>query len=144
MKIWVLLVVTIFLSSPSHAGKMIFGLDDSLHKLQPVDITGPAGEKLELSYLIQTRFFIAGVYLKDKGYVLSNTDENGSYYPLSDSDINKFQKDGLLPSPMPSYEIGLVEYAIGYSLWLVIVIVALWTYIESVLKRKKMHNKIST
>jgi hypothetical protein len=46
---------------------------------------------------------------------------SGSYYPFPDAkDLVDFQKNGLLPKKLPSYNVPIKEYIKGYSLWLII------------------------
>ncbi|HKY85488.1 MAG TPA: tetratricopeptide repeat protein, partial [Pseudorhodoplanes sp.] len=40
-----------------------------------------------------------------------------SYFKLDDAQIKTLQGRGLLPSPLPAYEISAFDYAFGYSLW---------------------------
>lgn len=140
MKNCILVLALFFISTPAFAGKIMFGLDESFHKIQDVEILGPNGEDLDLSYMLEKRFFVAGLYLKDKGYVLSTSNSEGNYYRLDAAEIVKFQTSGLLPTPMPSYKIDIIEYLIGYSLWLVIFAVIVWGFVEKTLKKKRQSN----
>lgn len=110
-----------------------FGLEDSMHKIESLDVTSPNGEALDLSYWTQIRYVVAGFYLKDKGYVLTvrNTDK---YMPLDDAMIADMQKKKMLPTPLPEYKIGLLDYLEGYSFWIFMGIGAIWVFFD---KRRK-------
>jgi hypothetical protein len=98
----------------------MFGRDESIECIQPVDLKGATGEPLCLAWKTSKYFVGAGVYLSDEGYVLKVT-AGGSYYPLpAPAELKAFQAQGLLPDPLPSYSLPALEYVFGYSLWLVI------------------------
>jgi hypothetical protein len=101
----------------------LFGDQDYLRRIQDVEVIGPEGRELYLAHRFTIRFIIAGLYVTDNGYVLAvkNSYED-EYYHLRDSQIISFQLDGLLPIPMPKYELSVFDYAFGYSLWIVILV----------------------
>lgn len=124
-KIILVFVLSIF-AMPSFAkGFGRFGLEDSMHIIQPLDFTFSEGEVLDLSSWTQTRYFVAGVYIKDKGYVLTVRNSK-KYIPLDDEMIADMQKENLLPTPMPEYKIGLLDYLMGYSLWIFFGLATIW------------------
>ena len=73
-----------------------------------------------LCYKYSMRFFIAGLYLHDDGYVLAEQDDAYRYIPLDNAKITELQEKGILPKPLPEYSIPLSQYLAGYSLWLII------------------------
>jgi hypothetical protein len=132
---FLILMAALFTSIPTHAAKVAgkFGDDDTIHKIQDVDIKSPKGDQLYLGYRTTTTYFILGVYLKKGGYVLAdrhNTDN--SYYPLSERMISDFQATGSLPKPMPKYELTIVDYLFGYSLWVLIFVIAAYYAIKGI------------
>lgn len=132
-KIILIFALTVF-AVPSFAkGFGKFGLEDSMHRIQSLNFTSPDGEALDLSYWTQTRYVVAGFYLKDNGYVLTvrNTDK---YIPLDDAMIADLQKENMLPTPLPEYKIGLLDYLAGYSFWIFLGIAAIWLFFD---KRRK-------
>jgi len=132
-----LLSIGLLLSGNAIAGKMMFGDDDTLHKLQDVNFKGPNGEELYLAYRTTIKFFILGVNLTEQAYVLvvKNSEEEG-YYSLNDMQIEEFQNNGSLPKPLPKYELNGFDYAFGYSLWIFIVFSVGYTLIKHQLKKK--------
>jgi hypothetical protein len=117
-------------------GTLLFGSDETLTCIQHVEVTGPKGEPLCLAYKTTKVFFGAGIYLKDDGYVLRIENDAKHYFPLPADQVAKWQAASLLPNPLPPYTIPLIEYAFGYSLWIVIVVVAVWGAIAH-LRRKR-------
>lgn len=117
------------------AGKVFFGVDESIYKIQDVEIVSPNNERLYLGYKTSIRMFIAGVYLRDDGYVISAFDSDERYSPLTDENIEAYQNSGLLPNPLPKYEISIFSYLAGYSLWLIILILVIWGVFDHYLKK---------
>src|SRR5580693_2157252 len=101
---------------------LMFGADESIECITSVTLKGAKGEPLCLAFKTTKVFVGGGVYLKDDGYVLMIVKEHGSYYPMPAADeVESFQAQGLLPSPLPHYKVPIIEYLFGYSLWIVIV-----------------------
>jgi len=139
-----ILLFGLFFSGEAAAGRMRFGDHSTLHKIQDVEFTGPKGEKLYLAYKTTTKFFMLGVNLTEQGYVLAvkDSDEQG-YYPLKDSQIKEFQNEGSLPNPLPNYKLTIFDYALGYSLWIVIFLLIIFPYIKHFFKRKEKNKSDS-
>lgn len=100
--------------------KLMFGKDETIHKLQDVDITGQNGEALFLGYKTTTNFFLAGISIQDDGYVFGVRDDSAKYITTTPEELAKFQENGLLPTPLPAYKIGTVDWIIGNSMWVVV------------------------
>ncbi|HDY7489123.1 hypothetical protein [Vibrio sp. 1180_3] len=140
MKIFNILLLSLglLLSGNAVAGKMMFGDDDMLHKLQDVSFKGPNGEDLYLAYRTTTKFFILGVNITEQGYVLAlKNSEEKSYYPLSDVQIQGLQSVGDLPRILPKYELTIFDYAFGYSLWIFILLSVLYSLIKRQFRKRK-------
>lgn len=137
LKVIISIAFVIF-SADVFAGKMMFGEQDSFRKFQDVEFKDPNGKELYLAHRITTKFFIAGVYIKEQGYVLPlKNSEEDIYYPLTAAQIIEMQADGSLPKQLPKYEFTLWEYAFGYSLWLLIGIMAIYYVIKRIFKKNK-------
>lgn len=123
------------------AGALRFGIDETLHHLENVKLEGPKGEKLFLAHKTAIRFFVAGVYLRDDGYVLGVVGGDDRYAPLPvGAELERLQQAGLLPKPLPKYTLGWFDYAIGYSLWLVLILLMVWPLLGHLFKRRKLEN----
>jgi hypothetical protein len=115
---------------------MAFGRDEHIRFIQDVKVTGPGNEPLFLGYLVATQFFVAGVYFHDGGYVLGVKDDRKKYYPMpTGDDLKGLQRRGLLPDPLPPFSPSIIDYLFGYSLWIILVGVALWYGIKWMVKR---------
>ncbi len=102
------------------AKRGLLGKQESIKKIQDVTIKGSKGEDLYLAYKTSAQFVFLGLYFKDDGYVLGVKKKFGAYYPLSEKQITSFQEQGLLPKPLPTYDIPFFDYVMGYSLWIVL------------------------
>ena len=131
-----LIILFISFASQAHAAKMHFGNQDSINFIQDVDIRGAKQEQLYLGYKTSTYFFILGIYMIDHGYVLG-VKNNKAYYKLTQTQLSQFQQQGLLPSPLPKYQIDWFTYAIGYSLWIAIAGLIAWFFFSSYFDKRK-------
>jgi hypothetical protein len=121
--------------SASAAG--MFGTQEEIHKLQDVTITSQQNEPLFLGYKTSTLYVFAGVYITDDGYVFGLRDKPDNFITTTPEEIAKFQAQGLLPNPLPKYSIGIVDLLLGYSLWIGLVVVAIFYGIGWARKRRK-------
>lgn len=72
-------VITAAMSSEAEAA-IPFGEKETIHKIVDVDLKGGNGEALYLGYKTHTYFLIAGLYVKDDGYVLGIRQNHSGYY----------------------------------------------------------------
>jgi tetratricopeptide (TPR) repeat protein len=110
-------------AGPAQAAKLWFGTQDYLVKLQDVDIKGPGGEALYLGYKYSFHCFALPYYATNDGYILGVRGQD-RFLKLDQARIQSFQASGSLPSPLPPYELSLIDYAMGYSLWIVLLVIA--------------------
>lgn len=111
-----LLLLGFLLSSPAQAYR--FGTDESITKIQDVTLKGPDDEALFLGHMTRTRWFLAGLYVEDAGYVLGVEGPGKRYFTMPTGEaLAGFQRNGVLPSPLPGYSISAFDYIFGYSLW---------------------------
>lgn len=112
-------------------GKMLFGSDETITCIEKVPLKGAEEESLCLAHMYTKVFFVAGLYVEDNGYVLQ-IDGSQSYYPLPEGEeLVGFQESGMLPKVFPAYSIPFVEYAFGYSLWIILLFVGAFTLWKS-------------
>lgn len=98
--------------------KMYFGDQDYVRLIQDIPLKGPNGEALFLGYRYRMSFFVAGLYVKDEGYVLGVKGNSERFFRMPDAIyITKWQSEGLLPKPFPPYRLNAFDYLIGYSFW---------------------------
>ncbi len=113
----------VFLLAPRDAGAWRFGTQQDTHVIGAVKLKGPNDTPLVLGYMTRTEFFLAGLYVKDEGYVLipQGPGMYGRYMQMPDAEtLARHQKAGMLPSPLPRYKLGFWTYVIGYSFWIMI------------------------
>jgi hypothetical protein len=109
-------------------GKLLFGEQEKVTCITDVTLKGADNEALCLAHKTTTYFVGAGLYLKDDGYVLGIKGKaDSSYYNMpTERELKEFQEAGSLPTPLPSYNIGALEYVLGYSLWIALAVTAMW------------------
>lgn len=129
--------ISLGISSNANAGTFHFGTKQSIKKIEDVDLKGPKGEQLYLGHLVETHFFILGTHLNDKGYVLGIVGDRDSYLEMpSQEKLSIARSEKLLPMSLPPYKIAVFDYLIGYSLWIFIIVIGIWTKISSKRKAK--------
>lgn len=110
-------------TEPAGAAKLRFGSDETLTRYADTGIR-VGGDLLSLCYKATTQWFIAGVYTTDEAVLCDAAGKR--YWPLPAGDqLKQLQQRGLLPDPLPRYERPIIEYAFGYSLWVVIGVLVL-------------------
>lgn len=107
------------LSGPAEAAK--FGSSERLHVIAPTELTHE-GKRISLCYKASTFFIVAGVYTTDE-YVLCEGESSKTYWPMPVGEqLATLQQQGLIPSPLPPYARDTFDYVLGYSLWLLLVL----------------------
>jgi hypothetical protein len=125
-------------------GKMMFGKVETLTCITDVKVTGAKDEPLCLAYKTTKWAFVAPAYLSDDGYVLAVEAGLKTYYPMPEGKrLEEMQASGLLPKPLPTYEIPTIEYVFGYMLWIVIAFTAAAMLIGNKLKQRR-HASLET
>jgi hypothetical protein len=116
-------------------GQVRFGTNEDITCIVDVSLKGGDEQDLCLAYKTSTLFVFAGVYLEDDGYVLKAIKDD-FYYPLPPAaELSQLQAEGLLPAPLPKYEIPAAQYFMGYSLWIVIAAVATFHGLRALVRR---------
>jgi tetratricopeptide (TPR) repeat protein len=110
-------------ATPAQAAKFSFGIQEYLHKIQDVEVKGAKGEALYLGHKYSFHSFLLPYRMTDDGYILGIRNEQSSYYRLDEANIKSLQARGLLPSPLPPYELSLLDYAMGHSLWIALAVI---------------------
>ena len=122
---------TLLLTSIAHAKiPLYFGESDYFEKIESVNPVKIEEGKapLYLGYRTYIKWFLAGVYMKDEGYVLMNLAKT-EYMPLTAEMITELQAEKLLPEIIPTYKISIFQYIKGFSLWLIILAVLIYLFI---------------
>ena len=129
----ILLFTTIYLTKAKAA---VFGKDENLHAIEINNEKIPVEDgntNCYLGFKTSGYYFIAGLYLKNDGYVLIEQANQNTYFPLTENDIAYYQKQKILPTPLPTYKVPIVEYLLGFSLWIIVIGVFLYAIIKRTL-----------
>lgn len=102
----------------------LFGESDALYPIEPRTFVRYQGSDMLLGYRISKHWFIFGVGLTDRGYVLIHPYAADRYYPLPLAELKRLQQRAVLPKHMPRYDIRLSDYLSAYSLWLLLSAIA--------------------
>ena len=115
--------------------RLRIGKREDFAKIQPVELKGQDGGSLTLGYKTSSYWFVGGLHLSDDGYVLLAPGD--TYYEMPEgAELKAYQEQGLLPDPLPPYQIPAIEYAFGYSLWIILAAMAAWGFIKSKMSPK--------
>jgi hypothetical protein len=117
-----LIAVVVLGAAPAQAAKLYFGTQEYLRQIQDVEVTGPKGEPLYLGHKYSFHSFILPYRMTDDGYILGVRGQQ-SYFRLEEANIKAMQARGQLPTPLPPYQLSLVDYAMGYGLWIAIAVI---------------------
>lgn len=102
----------------------LFGKSENIEEIIDIEAKGPNGEDIYLAYKTSGYYFFLGAYMSNEGYVLGIKGKN-SYYPLDENQIKTYQENGLLPKPLPEYKIPLTDWFWGFSLWILLLVLAI-------------------
>ena len=116
---------------------LYFGTVGNIHDLRAVGLKGPHQEPMRLGYRTETKCFLLGYSVRDAGYVLEAARDTTHYYVLKQEKIPLYQKQGLLPTPLPPYSLSIRDYAFGYALWIFLGIALLYQAIHLTLIRRR-------
>lgn len=111
-------ILTLAMTAPASAdGLFTFGNSEQLNYIMPTNILDE-GRPLSLGYKTTRLNVLFPVWVTANGYVLFSGINAQQYYPLSAADIASYQASGLLPRPMPSLGLSLLDIIWGFSGWI--------------------------
>jgi len=114
-----------------------FDVDEAIQCTQDIPLAGPDDEPLYLAFKTSNPMFIAGVYLRDDGYVLdikpSPNADPSAYYDLPKAEVEKLQSEVLLPTPTFRLHHSCLgsDYLWGFSLWVVLAVAVNWELLST-------------
>lgn len=122
-----ILLFTISIPTLATAKKVggLFGKSERIVKIKDLEAKGPNNEDVYLAYKTTGYYFFLGAYFSNDGYVLGIKEKFGSYYPLNENQLADFQKSGILPTPLPTYKIPVLDWLWGFSLWILLAVIIL-------------------
>lgn len=131
-----LAAIVVISATPAQAAKFYFGTQEHLVWLEDVEIKGSKGEALYLGHKYSFHSFLLPYWMTDNGYILGVRGQN-IYVPLESEEIKSFQANGLLPSPLPIYQFSLLDYALGYALWIMVPVILGLVPLTMLAKRRR-------
>jgi hypothetical protein len=126
----VVATLCLLLQSTPEARAWRVGAEDRVRVLQDVKLRGPRGEELYLGYKLTIQYFGLGISMNDGGYILGIRGDSERYYNLPPTkEVERLQRAGMLPNPLPKYGFEWTDYAYGYLFWPVLALaigVSMW------------------
>jgi hypothetical protein len=131
--------------TPTVEAKLRFGADQRIEFVQAVSLRGPNEEELFLGRMVETKSFLLPYSVKDQGFVLGVTSDSARYFDMpSDDALQAMQREGLLPTPLPQYELAAVDLFFGNLLWVFIVAFALYGAFKHVTRKQSQGDPDAT
>ena len=113
------------------ASAMLLGKSEHIRQLVDIPVKGPNGEALYLGYKLTFHNFLGGYNVTEDGHVIGVKGDSTRYFPMPMSDrIAAMQQAGMLPKPLPTYQLDTEDYIRGYWLWPALLLVLVWTALE--------------
>jgi hypothetical protein len=128
----------LLLQSTPDARAWRFGSEDRVRVLQDVNVRGQNGESLYLGYKMTVQNVMLGIYIKRDGYVLGIKGDSKHYYHLpSAQEVERLQRAGLLPNPLPPYRMDFADYLYGFLMWPVALLLTVVSIFLNAAKRAR-------
>jgi hypothetical protein len=140
MKKFLLFPLAFFLllaSFPASAKGFRTGTQESITFVTDLKLPPQNGKTLFLGRKKTMKWLGLPYYVKSDGLVFGVQGDSKAYIELPDAkQMELFQQAGLLPNPLPSVGLSLSDYLLGYSLWLLLLVLALYYGIRAFFKRR--------
>lgn len=106
-------------------GEYKFGPHHDDRRIALVRARNANGEQMFIGHRVTFNWFILPYGVSDGGYVLTSKDGSNARR-LEPALRDVLQKQGLLPTPLPAYEMSFVDRLLGNALWIVLLLVTAW------------------
>jgi tetratricopeptide (TPR) repeat protein len=123
-------------AGPAQAAKLYFGTQEYLRQIQDVDVKSAKGEALYLGHKYSFHSFILPYRMTDDGYILGIRGQQ-SYYPLDGTTAKSMQSRGQLPAPLPTYQLSVLDYAMGHGAWIALAVIIGLIPLSMISKRRR-------
>ena len=142
---WVCIFAVLLLHAMARAEPAQVTIGVFVNKIQDLTIPGdidpadlpPEWQKgIELDSHTVTHWIGGGAWLENVGYAIRVPGAD-DYWALDAEMTKALQEAKVLPDPLPKYEIPVMDYVFGYSLWIIIGVLAVWFGVSALLKRNK-------
>ena len=118
----IFLILALGLSFNAHAGKLIFGTQDTIKFVANTTLPGPEGSRLFLGHRVTTHAFLLPYYVESKGLVFGVSGESKKYIPLPQNEkLVVLQAAGFLPQVLPKAELSIFDYVLGFALEILLI-----------------------
>lgn len=104
---------------------IMIGSEEVLRPLQDVRLQNGNGEPLYLGYRISFHWLGLPYAVSNDGYILGMKGKT-SHIVIGQGRLAEWQAQGHLPSPLPSYRLGIADHLLGNLLWIVLAGVVGW------------------
>ncbi|MGH8639407.1 MAG: hypothetical protein ACREUX_24655 [Burkholderiales bacterium] len=113
----------------------MFGNGEDVWTVTEVQLKGPAGENLHLGRKLVTWSFLLPMTISDGGFVLKIAGDRTRYYPMPEGrELEQAQRRGLLPDPLPDWELTPFQRVYGHSLWVALLLIFGWPLAKRLLR----------
>lgn len=113
-----------------------FGTEDKFYNIEPLQISPDQveqevfppewGQGAYLASHKKVNWLFLGVGIQDEGYAVRLASGGDEYWPLDKEQLALMRDLGVITEAEPIIELAPIEYAIAYSLWIALGVVALW------------------
>jgi hypothetical protein len=104
-----------------------FGRSEEIRYLVDIGAKGPNGEALYLGNKLTFHKFLASYDVQDDGHVIGFKGDSKRYIQMPMADrVRALQQAGLMPNPLPTYELTRQDYFFGHLLWFALPLVTTW------------------
>ncbi len=144
-KLFAALALLMLCNIPAIAGKVMFGESESIRFVATTTLKGPNDTQLFLGRKITTQAFLLPYTARDDGLVFGIAGESNRYIPLpSGAELERLQRDGFLPNPLPAWEFDWVDWIFAHALWVLIAGSIAWYCVKRFVLRGKSTPQILT
>jgi hypothetical protein len=138
------LALLLLCNTPALAGKVMFGESESIRFVSATTLKGPNDAPLFLGRKITTQAFLLPYTARDDGFVFGVSGDSNRYIPLpSGAELERLQRDGFLPNPLPAWEFGWVDWLFAHALWVLIAGSIAWYCVKRFVFRGKSAPRMS-
>lgn len=123
-------------AAPAAEAGFKLGPEEKLRSLEDVRLQTSAKEALFIGHKVTFYWLGLPFTFSDDGYILGVKGKQ-VYYPLDKNKLGEWQAQGLLPNPLPAYELSAADYVFGHLLWVVLAASGLWTGARALYARRR-------
>lgn len=127
----------------AEARSITVGAETVVRPLEDIRLQGPGGEALYLGYKLTFNWLGLPYSVSDDGYVLG-VKGKPLYYAVDRDQLSQWQAQGVVPAPLPIYQLSTADLVLGHLLWIVLALTGGWLALRSLLARAASRAKAET